>query len=84
MDFFNFLSGLNWDILKNKLIANWVSAEKLQGVDFNNIQDLNKLAEDIMPGIIKQNPYIANLIKQSASSLSKEKAEEVVQVIDAA
>ncbi len=84
MDFFNFLSGLNWDILKNKLIANWVSAEKLQGVDFNNLKDLNKLAEDIMPGIIKSNPYIANLIKQSSSNLPKEKQEEIVQVIDAA
>ena len=84
MDFFNFLSGLNWDMLKSKLIANWVSAEKLQGVDFNNLKDLNKLAEDIMPGIIKSNPYIANLIKQSSSNLPKEKQEEIVQVIDAA
>ena len=84
MDFFNFLSGLNWDMLKSKLIANWVSADKLQGVDFNNLKDLNKLAEDIMPGIIKSNPYIANLIKQSSSNLPKEKQEEIVQVIDAA
>jgi hypothetical protein len=48
------------------------------------LQDLNKLAEDIMPGIIKSNPYIANLIKQSSSNLPKEKQEEIVQVIDAA
>lgn len=36
-----------------------------------------------MPGIIKSNPSIANVIKQNSSMLSKEKQEEVVQVIDA-
>lgn len=84
MDFFSFLSWLNWDILKSRLLASWISQEKLNWIDFNNLQDLNKLAEDIMPGIIKQNPYIANLIKQNTSNLPKEKQEEVVQVIDAA
>ena len=84
MDFFSFLSGLNWDILKNRLLASWISQEKLNWIDFNNLQDLNKLAEEIMPGIIKSNPYIANLIKQSSSNLPKDKQEEVVQVIEAA
>ena len=84
MDLFSFLSGLNWDMIKNKLLASWVPQEKLQGVDFTNIQQLNKLAEEIMPGIIKANPNMANMIKQNRSMLSKDKQEEVVQVIDAA
>ena len=75
--------GLNWEFIKNKLINAGIPAEKLQGVDFTNMQQLNKLAEEIMPGIIKSNPSIANVIKQNSSMLSKEKQEEVVQVIDA-
>ena len=61
-----------------------VDASKLNGIDFTNVNDLNKLAEDIMPGIIKANPKIADVIKQNSAMLSKEKQEEVVQVIDAA
>ena len=84
MDLFSFIWGLNWEFIKNKLLQAWVDASKLQWVDFNNMQQLNKLAEDIMPGIIKSNPGIANVIKQNSSMLSKDKQEEVVQVIDAA
>lgn len=83
MDIMNFLSWINWDFIKNRLLNMWVDASKLNGVDFTNINDLNKLAEDIMPGIIKASPSIANVIKQNSSMLSKEKQEEVVQVIDA-
>lgn len=83
MDILNFLSWINWEFIKNKLISAWVDASKLQWVDFTNIQQLNKLAEDIMPWIIKSNPNIANVIKQNSSMLSKEKQDEVVQVIDA-
>lgn len=83
MDIMNFLSWINWDFIKNRLLNMWVDASKLNGVDFTNINDLNKLAEDIMPWIIKANPSIANVIKQNSSMLSKEKQEEVVQVIDA-
>ena len=84
MDIFSFLSSLNWDLIKNKLIASGIDASKLQGVDFSNIQQLNKLAEDIMPGLIKSNPNIANMIKQNTSMLSPEKQKEVNDVIDAA
>lgn len=83
MDLFNFLWGLNWEFIKNKLLSAGIPADKLQWVDFTNIQQLNKLAEEIMPGIIKANPSIANVIKQNSSMLSKEKQDEVVQVIDA-
>lgn len=84
MDIMNFLSGINGDFIKNRLLNMWVDASKLNGVDFTNINDLNKLAEDIMPGIIKANPKIADVIKQNSAMLSKDKQEEVVQVIDAA
>jgi len=84
MDLINFFSWLNWEFIKNKLLSSWFSADKLQGVDFTDIQQLNKLAEEIMPWIIKANPSIANIIKQNSSMLSKDKQEEVVQVIDAA
>lgn len=53
MNFLNFISSLNWDFIKNWLIASGVDASKLQGVDFSNMQQLNKLAEEIMPGLIK-------------------------------
>lgn len=84
MDIMNFLSGINWDFIKNRLLNMGVDASKLNGIDFTNVNDLNKLAEDIMPGIIKANPKIADVIKQNSAMLSKEKQEEVVQVIDAA
>ena len=58
-----------------------VPANQLEGTDFNDINQLNKLAEQIVPDLIKKNPNIANLIKQNAN-LAGDKKEEVVQVID--
>ena len=55
---------------------------RLEWVDFNNIEQLNQLAETIMPWLIKQNPNIANLIKQNSSMLWTDKQKEVVDVID--
>lgn len=82
MNILNFLSNLNWDMIKNKLIALGIDSSKLQWVDFTNIQQLNKLAEDIMPGLIKSNPNIANMIKQNSSILSPEKQKEVTKALD--
>lgn len=48
------------------------------------MQQLNKLAEEIMPGLIKQNPNIANMIKQNNSMLSADKQKEVNDAIDSA
>lgn len=81
MNFNDFMGSLKWDFLKSKLIALWVEPHTLEGVDFNNMDQLNKLAEQIVPWLIKSNPNIANLIKQNAN-LAGEKKEEVVQVID--
>ena len=83
MDLISFISSLNWEFIKNKLIENWVDASKLQWVNFNDINQLNKLAEDIMPWLIKANPNIANMIKQNSNMLPKEKQDDVVQVIEA-
>lgn len=81
MNFNDFMGSLKWDFLRSRLIALWVEPHTLEGVDFNNMDQLNKLAEQIVPWLIKSNPNIANLIKQNAN-LAGEKKEEVVQVID--
>ncbi|MBO7711994.1 MAG: hypothetical protein J6S85_00415 [Methanobrevibacter sp.] len=45
------------------------------------MDQLNKLAEQIMPDLIKKNPQIANLIKQNANLVGAKK-DEVVDVIN--
>ena len=82
MDFMAFLGGLKWEFLKQKLLAAGISPNDIQWVDFNNINDLNTLAEKIMPNIIKSNPNIKNMIKQNASMLWADKQKEVTEIID--
>lgn len=82
MDIFSFMNWLKGDILRQKLLQAWISPNDLQWIDFNNINDLNKLAEKIVPWMIKSNPNIANLIKQNSSVLGAEKQKEVCEVID--
>ena len=82
MDFMAFLGGLKWEFLKQKLLQAWISPNDIQWVDFNNMNDLNSLAEKIMPNIIKSNPNIANMIKQNASMLGADKQKEVTEIID--
>ena len=82
MNFFDFIWGLNGEFVKNMLLQKWISHQDIQGVDFNNMNDLNALAEKIMPNLIKQNPNIKNLIKQNSSMLW-DKQKDVVEVIDA-
>lgn len=83
MDFFQFLNGLKWDLLKNRLLAQGIEPHELEGVDFNNLDQLNQLAEKLGPKLIKNNPRVANLIKQNSTMLGAEKQKEVTQVIDA-
>ena len=59
----------------------WVEPHKLEWVDFNDMEQLNQLAESIVPWMIKKNPNIANLIKQNAN-LAWDKKDEVVEVIN--
>lgn len=82
MDIFSFFNWLKGDFLRQKLIQAGISPNDLQGVDFNNINDLNRLAEKIVPWMIKSNPNVANLIKQNSSMLGAEKQKEVCEVID--
>lgn len=79
MDFFNSLKG---DMLKNRLLNIGVPPHKLEGVDFNNMQQVEQLAEQLVPELIKSNPIIANMIKQNSSMLGAEKQKEIVDVID--
>lgn len=81
MDFMSFLWSLSWDALKSKLIAQWVEPHQLEWVDFHNMDQLNKLAEQIVPWLIKNNPNMKNLLKQNAN-LAWDKKNEVVEVID--
>lgn len=81
MNFMDFMWSLKWDFLKSRLLAMGIEPYRLEWVDFNNMDQLNKLAEQIVPDMIKKNPVIANMIKQNAN-LVWEKKEEVVEVID--
>ena len=81
MDIRSFMNGLKWDFLKNRLLSMWIESYKLEWVDFNDIEQLNKLAEKIMPEIIKSNPNVRNLLRQN-SNLAGDKQKEVVDVID--
>lgn len=78
----NFMNWLKGDFLRQKLIQVGISPNDMQGIDFNNINDLNRLAEKIVPNLLKSNPNIANLIKQNSSMLGAEKSKEVCDVID--
>ena len=69
------------EILKNTLLKQWIQPHQLEWVDFNNMEQLNQLAETIVPELIKKNPMVANMIKQNAN-LVWDKKEEVVQTID--
>lgn len=79
LDFFNNMKG---EILKNALLKQWIQPYQLEWVDFNNMEQLNQLAETIVPELIKKNPMIANMIKQNSTMLWAEKQKEVVEVID--
>ena len=78
----NFMNWLKGDFLRQKLIQVGISPNDMQGIDFNNMNDLNRLAEKIVPNLLKSNPNIANLIKQNSSMLGAEKQKEVCDVID--
>jgi hypothetical protein len=52
--------------MKDKLLKYGVSPNDLAQVNFNNPDEVNKLAEKVMPNIIKSNPELASKIKQMA------------------
>ena len=72
----------NFSGMKDKLLQLWVPQEKLQNVNFSDINSLNKLAQEIMPWLLANNKDIANKIKGAASMLGADKQKEVSDVID--
>ena len=67
--------------IREKLIKAWVNANELQWVDFTDPESLNKLAQKIMPNLLRNNPQIAKQIKESGW-LDGETKQEVAEVID--
>lgn len=67
--------------IREKLIKAWVSEKDLQGVRFDDPESLNALAQKIMPWLLKNNPQIAQQIKESGL-LEWQTKQEVAQVID--
>lgn len=83
MNIWSVMSGmwmLSW--LREKLLRAWISPQDLQWVDFSNKESLNKLAEKIVPKLLKDNPQIAKQIKESWW-LEWETKEKVTEIIDA-
>ncbi len=72
----------NFSGIKDKLIQLWVPQEKLQNVNFSDLNSLNQLAQDIMPWLLANNKDVANKIKGMSSMLGWDKWAEVVNIID--
>lgn len=70
---------LSW--MREKLINAGVSPQDLQGVSFDDPESLNRLAEKIVPWLLKANPQMAQKIKESGW-LDQKTKEEVVQIVD--
>lgn len=73
-----------WNLsgIKDRLLQLWVPQEKLQNVDFTNLNSLNQLAQEIMPWLLANNKDMANKIKSAASMLGNDKQSEVVEIIN--
>ena len=83
MNIWNVMRGMGMlSSIREKLIKAWVNANELQWVDFTDPDSLNKLAQKIMPNLLKNNPQIAKQIKESWWLDEKTKW-EVTEVIDA-
>lgn len=64
-----------------KLQQLWVSPADLQWVNFSDPNSLNELAKKIMPNLLKQNPQVAQQIKQVAPQYAPDQAGEIVEII---
>ena len=72
----------NFSGMKDRLLQLWVPQERLQNVDFTDLNSLNQLAQEIMPWLLANNKDMANKIKWAASMLWGDEQNEVVQIID--
>lgn len=82
MDIMTFLWSMKWEVLKNVLLNKWVDPHQLEWVDFNDMEQVNKFAEKLVPQLLKNNPFMANILKQNSSMLGAEKQKEVVDTIN--
>lgn len=69
-----------WNI-QWKLQQLWISPSDLQWVNFSDPNSLEELAKKIMPWLLKNNPQIAQQIKQVAPQYAPDKAWEIVDII---
>ena len=76
------MSMWNFSGMKERLLQLWVPQEKLQNVNFSDINSLNNLAQEIMPGLLANNKDMANKIKSMSSMLGADKQKEVSEIID--
>lgn len=81
MNFLQMMLGLNAWSMKQKLLQMGVSENDLQGVNFNDMNSLNQLAEKIVPTMLRNNPNMKNFVKQNSSFFWNRK-DEVVEVVD--
>lgn len=72
----------NFSGIKDKLLQLWIPQEKLQNVNFSDLNSLNQLAQEIMPWLLANNKDVANKIKWFSSMLWTDRQNEVVQIID--
>ena len=72
----------NFSGIKDKLLQLWIPSETLNGVNFNNIQSLNELAQKVMPWLLANNKELANKIKGMSYMLWVDKQREIWEVID--
>ena len=67
--------------LREKLLKVGISEKDLKGVDFSSKESLNRLAEKIVPKLLRENPGVAKQIKESGWLEGKMK-DDVVEVVD--
>ena len=67
--------------IREKLIKNGISAKDLEWVRFDDPESLNNLAQKIMPWLLRNNPEVAQQIKESGL-LQWQTKQDVVEVID--
>ncbi len=73
------LNTFGW--IKDKLTQMWVDPKELQNINFNDPNSLNDLAQRIMPGLLKSNPWAAAKIKEIAWQVAPEQANDIVHII---
>lgn len=82
MNLLDMFWNLKWEFIRQRLLQLWISPNDLQGIDFNNMNDLNSLAEKIVPKLLNWNAQLKEQLKKNSAMLWSEKSKEVCEVID--